>query len=644
VFAASLDGPLLVLARGAVSLVDPVALRGVRASTLVSAGPMRSRRGEWWVPTAQGLFRFAAMPAASLASARPVAVYGERHGIRAAGVVFEDRSGDIWVGTLGPAGETLVRLEPATERVQRYGPGQGLPASSVPGVIVETADGDLWIAFREGGLGRIRDGRFEIMRIPGLTPQLLYGLVAGLLGDRRGRLWVGTRTHGAALVDVRGPPTVVKRFDVTSGLSSDFVRPLVEDRNGRVYLGGYHGIDRVDPETGAVRRYSTADGLASPIVSAAYVDRKGDVWFATSGGVSQLRAGAEEANEEPPRARVASLRVAGAPWHIAPLGSTDVTAPNVTGTKNRFEIGLIGLGPALDDSLRFQTRLVGGDEQWSVPTRQRVVTLASLAAGRYTFEARAVDGRGHTSPPARVGITVLPPVWHRWWFLLAAAGALAGLAYAAHRYRVARLLAVERIRARIATDLHDDIGSGLSQIAIHSEVVRRRLDRDQSAVTGSLAVISETSTALVDAMSDIVWAINPERDSLADLAHRMRRFVSDTLTPREIDFTFEAPDDDALSLSADVRREVFLVLKESVNNVVRHSGCRSAMIRLERDRRRLALTVQDDGRGFDPAQRVDGNGLASMRRRVVALGGRLAIDSTPGAGTTVRLEVEPRST
>jgi signal transduction histidine kinase len=251
---------------------------------------------------------------------------------------------------------------------------------------------------------------------------------------------------------------------------------------------------------------------------------------------------------------------------------------------------------------------------------------------------------GAVSPtPAVVTFEVLPPFYRSWWFLSTAAGLVTGLGLFAYRLRVDQLLRVERVRARIATDLHDDIGASLSQIAIQAEVARRSLgppDTNPEAAA-PLARIAETSRGLVDAMSDIVWAINPEVDTLGNLVHRMRRFVEDTLGGGETIVTFTTPEvSHDLRVGADVRREVFLILKESVTNIAKHAAARTVAIDFLLERRRLRLDVVDDGRGFDPNAGTDGNGVASMRRRVAALGGRLEIDSAPGRGTTIRLEVD----
>jgi signal transduction histidine kinase len=153
-----------------------------------------------------------------------------------------------------------------------------------------------------------------------------------------------------------------------------------------------------------------------------------------------------------------------------------------------------------------------------------------------------------------VSFRILPPVWQRWWFVTTLCALVVGLAALLHRYRVAQLLAVERVRTRIATDLHDDIGASLSQIAILSELARGESDT-RPEVADTLGRIAATSRELVESMGDIVWAINPKRDRIGDLLQRMRRFASDTFTGKDIDFSFVAPDIGRELPAADLRRE-----------------------------------------------------------------------------------------
>ena len=209
---------------------------------------------------------------------------------------------------------------------------------------------------------------------------------------------------------------------------------------------------------------------------------------------------------------------------------------------------------------------------------------------------------------------------------------------ALRRSREERLEELERVRRRIAIDLHDDIGSSLTQISILSELVSRRVGHRQSAVSEPLQQIASTSRELVDSMSDIVWAINPQKDHLRDLVQRMRLFASESLTARNIAFQFRAPDlGQDVRLSANIRREVFLIFKESLNNLIRHARCTEATIDLGLEADYLELRVTDNGAGFDPTHASDGHGLMSMRERADGIHGELQLRTTPGGGASITL-------
>jgi signal transduction histidine kinase len=203
------------------------------------------------------------------------------------------------------------------------------------------------------------------------------------------------------------------------------------------------------------------------------------------------------------------------------------------------------------------------------------------------------------------------------------------------------LIELERVRTRIATDLHDDIGSNLSLIAMLSEVARQQV-RESPEAEERLALVAKTSRQSVDAMSDIVWAVNPRRDHLRDLTERMRRFASDTFGAREIDFSFSIPGANRdLKLGADLRRQVYMIFKEGVSNIARHSDCTQADVELQVSGGSLILRLRDNGKGFDlnaSANGYGGNGLAGMRRRAESLGGSLEIESREGEGTTLTLK------
>jgi signal transduction histidine kinase len=198
---------------------------------------------------------------------------------------------------------------------------------------------------------------------------------------------------------------------------------------------------------------------------------------------------------------------------------------------------------------------------------------------------------------------------------------------------------LERVRARIASDLHDDIGASLSQIAVLTEVLWRQTEHEHPHLAQSLATIAQLSGETVDALSDIVWATNPQHDSLTNLVRRMRRFASEILPAAQIEFSFVAPPPETeLHLEAELRRQLFLIFKESLNNLVRHARCTQAAIELQRADAHLWLQIRDNGRGFAVHQRSEGNGLLNLQRRAQTIGAELTIHSIPG-GTTIRLHI-----
>ena len=242
--------------------------------------------------------------------------------------------------------------------------------------------------------------------------------------------------------------------------------------------------------------------------------------------------------------------------------------------------------------------------------------------------------------PAAITFTILPHVWQRWWFVSVVAMLIGLSAHSLYRHRVRRLVELERVRTRIAADLHDDIGSSLSEISVLSEVLRKQLGAQEAPASKNLFLINRVSQEALDSMSDIVWAINPLQDHLSDLVRRMRRVASEVLPARDIEFSFNVPTSGLdLRLGADIRREVFLMFKETLNNVVRHSKCTRAEIELKIERAWLELVVADNGKGFAPDQVSEGNGLVSLRRRARALGGETVVASHAGEGTTVTIKV-----
>jgi signal transduction histidine kinase/ligand-binding sensor domain-containing protein len=486
-------------------------------------------------------------------------------------------------------------------------------------------------------LARSLDGRVSILQpAEGLSDSQ----VRSLFLDSRGSMWVGFSSGG---VSVTTDPTADQpkfvNYSTANGLASDAVASITEDDFGRIYLGTGRGLDQLDVSTGRIRHFTSADGLSGDKINACIKDSHGFIWVGASGGVSRLDPRAERKRSEPPPVYLTHLQIAGENLPVSETGALSIPPLELTSSRNNLVIEYVGLSFSGHQQLKYQYKLEGLGADWSAPVEGHSVNYAHLAPGRYRFLVKAIDKDGLSSiEPAVLEFRILSPVWQRWWFVTLAALVAALAAYSLYRYRVARLIELERVRTRIATDLHDDIGSNLSLIAMVSEVAKHRVDSGDTQMADYLTLISGTSHELVDSMSDIVWAVNPKRDRLSDLTHRMRRFADDIFSARGIAFTFREPAADPdLKLSASLRQEIFLIFKEGVNNVVRHSQCTESDIDFQIDGGWMTLKLSDNGKGFDPALVTDGNGLMSMQKRAISLGGEFQVVSGNGGGTTLRL-------
>jgi signal transduction histidine kinase/ligand-binding sensor domain-containing protein len=664
VYVASRPNKLSHLASGRFETVTPFGL--AQRSWGWHFLDLQSRDGEWWIPGADGLRRYPRVSRfADLARTAPTRVWTKADGLlgNEVFVQFEDSRGDIWF-TLIAVENSLVRWERRTGRLVAYTTADGLPRFNGPMSFGEDSHGNVWFGYYFGGLARYRNGSFRLFTERDGLP---ISRINDLLTDSRGRLWIATSGRGLLyLDDTNAEAPTFHGLSTADGLSSNQPLCLAEDRFGRVYVGTGRGINRIE-RSGAIRIFAEQDGLPGNHITRCTVDARGDLWFITRNTL--LRFVPEpDRPAAPPTVLIDRILVNGVAEEISELGEAEPQALELRSTERQVEVDFFALASDGAQNLRYQYRL--DSQNWSAPTADQILHL-DLSPGTRTLSVRAITSNGLASrQPASVRLTVVPPVWLRWWFIGLVVSAVGLAVSGLNRYRMARLREVnaalaearraeealgrsrderlgelERVRTRIATDLHDDIGSSLTQIAVLSEVARRSGDNGAQPIERVITISNE----LVETMSDIVWAINPKKDHLSDLLQRMRRFASDILTAKQVGFTFGAPGSDRdVSLGANIRREVFLIFKECIHNVVRHSDCTHVDIAFGLDEDNLVLSVCDNGKGFDAAGSPStvsrsaargGNGLASMRRRADEMGGRLDIVSRPGAGATATLRL-----
>jgi signal transduction histidine kinase len=577
--------------------------------------------------------------------------------------MFEDSRGDIWVSN----NARLSRFESASGKIVTMGPDEGLPKNSGVIAFAEDKQGTLWFGFYFGGIARYRNGEFKYF---GPKDGLPESQVIDLWNDSRGHLWIGTLGYGLFVIDKTEAETPMFRsFSTLNGLSSNQTLCLTEDRFGRLFVGTGRGISRIDPN-GSVKVFTQADGLPSNFITRCAAAPNGYLWFVSGNTLVKFKPELEQESSALP-VFIDKISIGGVQQRISALGETTVQLPEISADSHQFQIDYFAQTFASAANIHYQYAL--DDHEWSNPTDQQTVNL-DLSAGKHSFAVRAVRADGVTSVnPATVEFTILSPFWMRWWFILLSVLFFGGVVYSLYHYRIAnlrkvnlalaeanlaeeslrrsreeRIIELESVRSRIATDLHDDIGASLTQIAILSEVATQQAAIGYGKVAKPLQAISGVSNELVGTMSDIVWAINPARDHLHDLIQRMRRFASDVLAAKDIEFEFNAPsDEDDIAVGTNLRREVFLIFKESINNIVKHSLAAKVEIQATISDEYFDLTITDDGQGFtipdtSPqlySEEIGGNGIVNMRRRAAEMNGEFEILSAPGAGTTIKLRL-----
>jgi ligand-binding sensor domain-containing protein/signal transduction histidine kinase len=642
-YAGIVNGGLVELVEGRV-----VPVSGAPRASNSFLAPFQDSRGNWWIQTPAGLFwsegsRLQYQRGRKLTAADGI----PPDKFKTPSLMAEDPFGKLWIMS---ERKTLYQLDLLKEGRGRQAVFERVPLNpTLPGPVISMFSdraGTLWFSGHTM-LARLKQGKVSVFSptegLPETEPRAFFQ-------DSRGWLWIGLRYKGVSVTkDPAAEAPQFVNYSTQTGLASDTVWAITEDDAGRIYLGTGKGLDQLDPTTGRIRHFNVRDGLAGAVVSQCIKDQAGNIWAATPRGLSKFDPRAERIVNRPPPIFFSRVQVAGEDLALPETGAERVPQLELTATRNNLLVEYVALSFQGEQRLRYQYKLEGVDEDWSQPTEARSVNYARLAPGSYQLQVRAINQEGVLSAePALFQFRILPPLWQRWWFLALAALLAGATIYALHRYRVAQLLALERVRTRIATDLHDDIGASLSRVAILSEVVKRQVGDSPTPGTQSIPLLTEiadSARGLAASMREIIWAIDPRQDELGNVVAEVREFASGVLETQGINWDFQvAPELETIKLDPEQRRHLFLIFKEAINNIARHADCRSVSLSLTIARQQLWGEIRDDGCGFTtngggPASVANGHGLENMRRRAAQVGGQVVIDSAPGCGVSIKLMI-----
>ena len=548
---------------------------------------------------------------------------------------FKDSKGLFWIG-IG-FGNGLAQYNPVTHSFFYYSAKTGRNRLPIryPVSIAEDAETNLWMGNKDGvGLVRwIRStNRFELIT-PTYQSTFDNALINVLYCNRKKILWIGT-FNGLIRYDISSK--TFTRYDAPNRLLSGYINGICEDGKGRLWVGTNYGLSCYLPNENRFVNFTYQNVLPeSKVNDVAYDSTTKKIFFTTDKYVGAFLPDQLLLTRIPLKIRFTGIQIDNQekevlPSYTVPYQQNDInlyfTAVNLTdGEDNEYAYSING-------------------KEWISIGKQRQLRLSNLSPGNYTIAVRAISGSGKQSiNQVNIVFIIQSPFWQTWWFYLICVVLLGLLLYALYRYRIQQLLKWQKARDRIATDLHDDIGSTLTNISILSELSNKTLHEPQQAKQ-FLQRISEEVHASSQAMDDIIWSVNSRNDSLEETMARMRRYAADLFDSSAVNCYLQLDENtEGKKLSMEQRRDVYLIYKESLNNIYKHAEAKNVWVSVRQQHQFIRLTIKDDGKGFKPDLPTHRNGLKNLEARVKKWKGKIAIKSEPGKGTSIEVEMPVRT-
>jgi len=461
--------------------------------------------------------------------------------------------------------------------------------------------------------------------------------IRSVFEDNKGNMWIGMRYNGIVQLKNNGKDQYdTLHFDLSNGLTSNFIQTIAEDMNGCIWIGSNKGIDKLIPAGKGFRVFNFSrvnNYFASITKIVPWHDHS--LWFGTFNGLANIIDGETEKTPPTP-VYITSVDLGDTSFNYNTYQADKKLQLNYYQNQARFEFS----APSFinEKQMLYSYRLLGGaDTIWSEPANLHNVSYASLQPGNYRFEVRTIGWNEELGTSANFSFIIRPPYWQTWWFYALVGLLMVSVFYALYFYRIRQLLKLQKIRNNIATDLHDDIGATLTNINMLSEISRKNLTQPLEAEK-FLSRISEEVTASSQALNDIIWNINSRNDSMEETLSRMRRYAAE-LFDNSNTVCHLAMQETAVGkkLNMEQRRDVYLIYKESMNNILKHAAASNVWIDILRQNGKLHLRIKDDGKGFEPSVITDRNGLKNIRFRVEKWKGVLSVITAPGSGTDVEI-------
>lgn len=567
---------------------------------------------------------------------------------------FEDENGFVYVALGGglnvydPAQDVFLPCSMAPDPVRIRQRGYSIYS------LRKDSKNRLWVGSTMG-LSLYRDIENPMKDLPDAIPESYYHnprdtqslrnhQILSIQEDHEGNIWLGT-FNGLIKVEDDGKKLHFRPYTEREGLANNVVYGILEDaENQSLWLSTNNGLSRFFISENRFEKFDSRDGLQSNEFNGKsyFKAADGEMFFGGIAGYTHFYSTLIQSDTMPPRVWLTSLKY-GNDQEINLLYSKDKKVKLKYG-ENSFSLSFIALNYIRPQDNQYAYRLEGHDPDWHLMQGTRQVNFSKLPPGDYTFQVKGSNSAGVWNETGdELRIYIRPPFWQTLWFYMLLASLMALAFGSFHQYRVQtnvrRVMELERVRKNAAADFHDELGHKLTVISLFGEIVKKKL-QGRTDIVPQLNKIIENSNSLYYSMKDLLWVLDPNKDSLYDLAILLKDFGDELFDKTGVAFhaTGLAETMRNHNLPMDQKRHIVLIFKEVMNNALKHSNCRHAALAIAYDQDQLSICFTDDGDGFDLAAKQQGNGLVNLRTRADKIGGELTLHSGE-EGTEVKLVV-----
>lgn len=572
---------------------------------------------------------------------------------------YSKKDNVLWIGTFNHG---LNKYQTSLDRWTSYRHKPNDSTSLSQGAIwciLEDKSGNLWIGTSSGGLNRFDPTSETFSRYQtnlSNTASISNNDVRSILEDRNGVIWMGTFGGGINKFD-NGK---FIQYTESEGLANNFVYGILEDEEGYLWISTNRGLSKFDPTTRIFSNYTTDDGLQSEEFNtgACFKSPTGELYFGGVNGYNKFSPENVQDNTHIPKIVLTSFNVLGQPLK-SDTSITDLKQIELSYAENFFSFEFAVLDFVEPTRNQYAYKLEGLDASWNYCGNRNYGSYTKVEPGKYILKIKGSNNDGIWNEEGySIIITIIPPFYKMLWFQIIAASMLVGSFGGIVRFISLRKIRKqlnqleketliqqerERVRTKIARDLHDDVSSTVSSISFYAESLKRQ--PPQTLQRDLLEKIGNLSTEALDTMGDIVWSIAPQHDTLNSLLNRIKNLTVDICTSNRIDYKIDIHEvANDINLYAELRQNIYLIFKESMNNIIKHANAGTVYISAGTSSNIFEMIIQDDGKGFKTEtdaenNRLGGHGLNNMKNRANEINGKLRIFSQLNTGTKIHLSV-----